>query len=145
MLQRNLLYTGITRGKWLVVLVGQKKAVAIAVAQHLGPAAVVEAAGVAGIRKVCQLRSERSGTMNSRKAYKIWIEQCEAGQTIRASFGLYAAFDYSWVRKLCILSKPRPKIANSLATTRSSMLHCREHAPFSTNPRPAHHAHKHFR
>jgi hypothetical protein len=40
MLQRNLLYTGITRGKRLVVLVGQKKAVAI------GPAAVVEAAGV---------------------------------------------------------------------------------------------------
>jgi exodeoxyribonuclease V alpha subunit len=31
MLQRNLLYTGITRGKRLLVLVGQKKAVAIAV------------------------------------------------------------------------------------------------------------------
>lgn len=31
MLQRNLLYTGITRGKRLVVLVGQRKAVAIAV------------------------------------------------------------------------------------------------------------------
>jgi exodeoxyribonuclease V alpha subunit len=31
MLRRNLLYTGITRGKKLVVLVGQKKAVAIAV------------------------------------------------------------------------------------------------------------------
>jgi exodeoxyribonuclease V alpha subunit len=31
MLQRNLLYTGITRGKRLVVLVGQKKAVATAV------------------------------------------------------------------------------------------------------------------
>ena len=31
LLQRNLLYTGITRGKRLVVLVGQKKAVAIAV------------------------------------------------------------------------------------------------------------------
>jgi hypothetical protein len=29
--QRNLLYTGVTRGKRLVVLVGQKKAVAIAV------------------------------------------------------------------------------------------------------------------
>src|SRR5271168_2820784 len=29
MLQRNLLYTGITRGKRLVVLVGQKKAIAI--------------------------------------------------------------------------------------------------------------------
>ena len=31
MLQRNLIYTGITRGKKLVVLIGQKKAVAIAV------------------------------------------------------------------------------------------------------------------
>jgi exodeoxyribonuclease V alpha subunit len=31
MLQRNLIYTGITRGKRLVVLVGQKKALAIAV------------------------------------------------------------------------------------------------------------------
>ena len=31
MLQRNLLYTGVTRGKRLVALVGQKKAVAIAV------------------------------------------------------------------------------------------------------------------
>jgi exodeoxyribonuclease V alpha subunit len=31
MLQRNILYTGVTRGKRLVVLVGQKKAVAIAV------------------------------------------------------------------------------------------------------------------
>jgi exodeoxyribonuclease V alpha subunit len=31
MLQRNLLYTGLTRGKRLVVLVGQKKAIAIAV------------------------------------------------------------------------------------------------------------------
>ena len=31
MLQRNLLYTGLTRGKRLVVLVGQKKAIVIAV------------------------------------------------------------------------------------------------------------------
>ena len=31
MLQLNLLYTGVTRGKRLVVLVGQKKAIAIAV------------------------------------------------------------------------------------------------------------------
>ncbi|WP_306755471.1 ATP-dependent DNA helicase [Paracoccus actinidiae] len=31
MLQRNLLYTGVTRGRKLVVLVGQKKAVAMAV------------------------------------------------------------------------------------------------------------------
>ncbi len=31
MLQRNLLYTGVTRGKRLVVIVGEKKAIAIAV------------------------------------------------------------------------------------------------------------------
>ena len=31
MLQRNLLFTGVTRGKKLVVLVGQAKAIAIAV------------------------------------------------------------------------------------------------------------------
>ena len=31
MLERNLIYTGITRGRKLVVLVGQKKAIGIAV------------------------------------------------------------------------------------------------------------------
>ena len=36
MLQRNLLYTAVTRGKRLVVLVGQKKAVAIAVRNITG-------------------------------------------------------------------------------------------------------------
>ena len=36
MLQRNLLYTGVTRGKRLVVLVGQKKAAAIAVRNASG-------------------------------------------------------------------------------------------------------------
>jgi exodeoxyribonuclease V alpha subunit len=35
MLQRNLVYTGITRGKQLVVLVGQKKALAMAVKNHM--------------------------------------------------------------------------------------------------------------
>src|ERR1700722_10550212 len=35
--QRNLLYTGVTRGKRLVVLVGQKKAIAIAVRNVSGP------------------------------------------------------------------------------------------------------------
>ena len=33
MLQRNLVYTGVTRGKRLVVLVGQRKALAIAIRQ----------------------------------------------------------------------------------------------------------------
>jgi hypothetical protein len=32
--------------------------------------------------------------MNVPKAHKIWIEQCEAAQTIKARFGLTAAFDY---------------------------------------------------
>jgi exodeoxyribonuclease V alpha subunit len=36
MLQRNLLYTGVTRGKKLVVLVGQKKAIAMAVKNASG-------------------------------------------------------------------------------------------------------------
>lgn len=36
MLQRNLVYSGITRGKQLVVLVGQIKALAMAVKNHLG-------------------------------------------------------------------------------------------------------------
>ena len=35
-LRRNLLYTGVTRGKRLVVLVGQKKAVAIAIRNASG-------------------------------------------------------------------------------------------------------------
>ena len=36
MLQRDLLYTGVTRGKRLVVLIGQKKAIAIAVRNIAG-------------------------------------------------------------------------------------------------------------
>ena len=38
--------------------------------------------------------------MNSSKAHKIWIEQCEAAHTIRARFGLKAAFDYLIGEKL---------------------------------------------
>ena len=38
--------------------------------------------------------------MNSRKAHEIWIEQCEAAHTIRARFGLKAAFDYIIGEKL---------------------------------------------
>ena len=36
MLQRNLLYTGLTRGKRLVIIVGQRKAAAIAVRNASG-------------------------------------------------------------------------------------------------------------
>jgi exodeoxyribonuclease V alpha subunit len=45
--QRNLLYTGVTRGKRLVVLVGQKKPVAIAVR----PTALVEAVAEHGLSR----------------------------------------------------------------------------------------------
>src|ERR1035441_5277170 len=38
--------------------------------------------------------------MNVRKPHKIWIEQCEATQTIKARFGLTAAFDYLVGEKL---------------------------------------------
>jgi len=47
MLQRNLLYTGVTRGKRLVVLVGQKKAIAIAVRNVSGRRRWVEAGRMA--------------------------------------------------------------------------------------------------
>src|SRR5579863_9172489 len=38
--------------------------------------------------------------MNVRKAHNIWIEQCEAAQTMKARFGLTAAFDYLVGEKL---------------------------------------------
>jgi hypothetical protein len=38
--------------------------------------------------------------MNVRKVHKIWIEQCDAAQTIKARFGLAAAFDYLVGEKL---------------------------------------------
>ena len=38
--------------------------------------------------------------MNSREAHKIWIEQCEAAQTVKARFGIKAAFDYIVAEKL---------------------------------------------
>ena len=49
MLQRNLVYAGVTRGKRLVVLIGQRRALAIAVkgARAPGTEAMVDATGVA--------------------------------------------------------------------------------------------------
>ena len=38
--------------------------------------------------------------MNDRKAHQIWIEQCEAAQTIKARYGLTAAFQYLVGEKL---------------------------------------------
>ena len=38
--------------------------------------------------------------MNDRKDHQIWIEQCEAAQTIKARYGLTAAFEYLVGEKL---------------------------------------------
>ena len=38
--------------------------------------------------------------MNFREAHKIWIAQCEAAETVRARFGLRAAFNYIVGEKL---------------------------------------------
>ena len=66
MLQRNLLYTGVTRGKRLVVLVGQKKAIAIAVRNVSGRRRWSKLAsgcvpGVHAIRRVLMRDSARRG------------------------------------------------------------------------------------
>ena len=53
MLVRNLLYTGVTRGKRLVVLVGQRKALAIAVRNHVSR------------RRWAKLRENLAGIQNS--------------------------------------------------------------------------------
>jgi hypothetical protein len=57
MRQRNLLYTGITRGKRLVVLVGQKKAIAIASAECRGTTSLVKIGPVASPQHVVWMMS----------------------------------------------------------------------------------------
>ena len=55
--------------------------------------------------------------MNVRKAHNIWIEQCEAAQTIKARFGLTAAFDYLVGEKLmsfAIATSRHPDFAREL-------------------------------
>jgi exodeoxyribonuclease V alpha subunit len=61
MLARNLVYTGVTRGKRLVVVVGQRRALALAVrGGEAGRAALVQAQGVA--------RRGRAGRTGARRA-----------------------------------------------------------------------------
>jgi hypothetical protein len=55
--------------------------------------------------------------MNARNAHRIWIEQCEAAQTIKARFGLTAAFDYLVGEKLINFAgaaSTRPEFAREL-------------------------------
>ncbi len=56
MLQRNLLYAGVTRGKKLVVLVGQKKAVAIAVRNVSGRRRWSKLSERLASKKICRSR-----------------------------------------------------------------------------------------
>jgi hypothetical protein len=86
MLQRNLVYTGVTRGKKLVVLVGQKESVAIAVRN------------VSGRRRWSKLSGWHQGSnrhrkriMNTPKVHHIWMEQCEAARTEPDQDGAKAA------------------------------------------------------
>jgi hypothetical protein len=63
MLQSNLLYTGVTRGKRLVVLVGQKKAIAIALGRFVAclksrcSGKKVTRAAILGKRSPCSVNS----------------------------------------------------------------------------------------
>ena len=41
-----------------------------------------------------------SALMTDRDWHKIWIEQCEAAETIKLRYGLKAAFDYAVAEKL---------------------------------------------
>jgi len=66
MLQKNLLYTGLTRGKKLVILVGQKKAVAIAVRNH-------------SATKRWSMLEERLISIISQKRQDDWEDEAEQG------------------------------------------------------------------
>jgi exodeoxyribonuclease V alpha subunit len=65
MLQRNLLYTGVTRGKKLVVMVGQKQAVAIAVRNVSGRRRWSKLSEWLSQRKVLRPRTSRNGSITS--------------------------------------------------------------------------------
>jgi len=68
--------------------------------KRVGTAALLEAGRVAGAENLCGRQSQNGGTMNYREAHKIWIEQYEAAETVRARFGLKAVFDYIVGEKL---------------------------------------------
>ena len=64
--------------------------------------------------------------MNVGKAHKIWIEQCDAAQTIKARFGLTAAFDYLVGEKLmnfAIAASRHPDFARELPRFVSEVRH----------------------
>jgi hypothetical protein len=57
--------------------------------------------------------------MAETKFYKIWVAQCDARATIRAQYGLSAAFDYIVVEKLANFAEAaitNPEFARELPT-----------------------------
>jgi len=97
MLQRKLLYTGVTRGKRLVVLVGQRKALAIARKGHPNDMAVVKAAGVVGLAQAI------AGQLHSRRVASAapWTSACSLAQAI-----------CGWIRP------PRPQSVDAMTRSR---------------------------
>ena len=64
--------------------------------------------------------------MNVPKVHRIWIEQCDAAQTIKARFGLTAAFDYLVGEKLmnfAIAASRHPDFARELPRFVSKVRH----------------------
>ena len=86
MLQRNLLYTALTRGKKLVVLVGQKKAVAIAVRDVSGRRRWSKLERVAAAKTAClttvrhgELSHESQRTFCRTPRCRQWLDGVEPG------------------------------------------------------------------
>jgi hypothetical protein len=51
--------------------------------------------------------------VSARKHHEIWLEQCEAARTIKARYGLKAAFDYVVGEKLISFASAASHIPNS--------------------------------
>lgn len=77
MLQRNLLYTGVTRGKRLAILLGQKKAVAMGGEEYVRSAAMVETEGVAAIATF--LREQVAAGLSERSRMMVVASACLEG------------------------------------------------------------------
>ena len=56
--------------------------------------------------------------MNVRKVHKIWIEQCDAAQTIKARFGLAAAFE-------CLVGEKLMRFASAASRHPVDRVHAR--------------------
>ena len=98
MLQRNLFYTGVTRGKRLVVLIGQKKAVAIAVRNVSGRRRWVEADGMAKRGRLEALREcMMSGVTVPPWRLRVYLASGKVGNKSIASF--QACTRHVWRRR----------------------------------------------